>query len=87
VRQVAVKWGIPVERILAIGDAGNDEDMLSGNTLGVIVGNYSKELEKLRGREKIYFAEGHYAWGILEGLDYYNFFGPNLGVPELEAQT
>jgi sucrose-phosphate synthase len=49
--------------------------MLGGNTLGVVVGNYSPEIEKLRGLSKIYFAEGHYAWGILEALDHYDFFG------------
>ena len=75
IRYLAVKWGIPVEHILVVGDSGNDEEMLSGNTLGVVVGNHSAELEKLRGRERIYFAQGHYAWGILEGIEHYDFFG------------
>ena len=75
IRYLADKWGIPVDSILVAGDSGNDEEMLSGNTLGVVVGNHSPELEVLRDRERIYFAEGHYAWGILEGIDYYDFFG------------
>lgn len=69
-----MKWSIPVEHILVVGDSGNDEETLSGNTLGVVVGNHSEELEKLRGRERIYFAEGRYAWGILEGIEHYDFF-------------
>lgn len=85
VRYVAMKWGIPVERMLVVGDAGNDEDMLSGNTLGVVVSNHSPELASLRGRERIYFAAGHHAWAILEAIDYYDFFGA-LCVPE-EATT
>jgi sucrose-phosphate synthase len=60
---------------LVAGASGNDETMLGGNTLGVVVGNYSPEIEKLRGCPQIYFAQGHYAWGILEALDHYDFFG------------
>lgn len=73
VRYLAMKWGIPLERILVAGDSGNDEEMLTGNTLGVVVGNHSEELAKLRGRERIYFAQGHYARGILEGIEHYRF--------------
>lgn len=75
IRYVALKWGLPVNRFLVAGASGNDETMLGGQTLGVVVGNYSQEIEKLRGLPQIYFAKGHYAWGILEALDYYDFFG------------
>jgi sucrose-phosphate synthase len=75
IRYVALKWGLPVNRFLVAGASGNDETMLGGNTLGVVVGNYSPEIEKLRGLPQIYFAQGNYAWGILEALDHYDFFG------------
>ena len=75
IRYLADKWGIPFDSILVAGDSGNDAEMLSGNTLGVVVGNHSEELDGLRDRERIYFADGHYAWGILEGIEYYDFFG------------
>ena len=85
-RFVADKWGIPVEHILAAGDSGNDEDMLAGETLGVVVGNHSPELEVLRGRERIYFAEGEYAAGILEAMNYYDFLGsPRDPDPDMEG--
>jgi len=84
IRYLADKWGIPVDSILVAGDSGNDEEMLSGNTLGVVVGNHSLELEVLRGRERIYFAEGHYAWGILEGIEHYDFFGSLRTIQEQE---
>ncbi len=74
-RYLADKWGISLERILAAGDSGNDEEMLSGQTLGVVVGNHSVELKKLRGNDRIYFASGHYAAGIIEGIRYYDFLG------------
>ena len=86
IRYVAWKWGLPVQRFLVAGASGNDETMLSGNTLAVVVGNYSKEIEKLRGYSQVYFAEGHYAWGILEALDHYDFFG-NLSRKKPEMAT
>ncbi len=86
IRYCALKWGLPIKRFLVAGASGNDESMLSGNTLGVVVGNYSAELEKLRGYPQIYFAQGHYAWGILEALDRYDFFGSlSKTEPEMTA--
>ncbi|WP_313933825.1 MULTISPECIES: HAD family hydrolase [unclassified Calothrix] len=83
IRYCALKWGLPIKRFLVAGASGNDETMLAGNTLGVVVGNYSPELEKLRSYPQVYFAQGHYAWGILEALDRYDFFG-NLSATESE---
>ncbi|MGE0081852.1 MAG: HAD-IIB family hydrolase [Thiohalomonadaceae bacterium] len=82
-RYVGGKWGLPPERFLVAGDSGNDGEMLCGNTLGVVVGNYSSELERLRGRPRIYFAQGHCAWGVLEGIEHYDFLGA-IRVPEDE---
>ena len=73
IRYIADRWGIPIDRTLVAGDSGNDLEMLRGNTLGVVVGNHSPELEILRRQPRIYFAQGHYAWGILEGIDHYRF--------------
>ena len=73
IRHMAYKWGFPLEHILIAGDSGNDEEMLAGNTLGVVVGNYSSELEKLRKYPRVYFAEKSHAAGIIEGIEYYNF--------------
>jgi len=74
IRHLAYKWNFPLEQILVAGDSGNDEEMLAGNTLGVVVGNYSEELEKLRKFPRIYFAREKHAGGVLEGIEYYNFF-------------
>ena len=73
IRYIAFRWGLPIENLIVAGDSGNDEEMLRGDTRGVVVGNYSKELEKLRGSERIYFAEKHYANGILEGIQHFGF--------------
>ena len=89
IRHMAYKWDFPLHHILIAGDSGNDEDMLSGNTLGVVVGNYSEELEKLRKYPRVYFAKAHHAAGILEGIQYYNFLDaitiPNDRIPDPDA--
>lgn len=72
-RYLAMKWGMPLDHILVVGDSGNDEEMLLGDTLGVVVGNHSPELDKLHGKSRIYFAKGKFASGILEGLAHYHF--------------
>lgn len=68
VRYLSYKWELPLDRIMVCGDSGNDDKMLQGNTLGVVVGNYKPELEALRGRQKIYFSTKKYAAGIIDGL-------------------
>ena len=88
VRHIAYKWNFPLEQILVAGDSGNDEGMLTVNALGVVVGNYSSELEKLRNLPRIYFAGGRHAEGIIEGIRYYNFLDritiPNERAAEAE---
>lgn len=75
IRYLSYKWGFPLGRVLVAGDSGNDEGMLRGETLGIVVANYSPELERLRGSHQVYFASRRYAWGILEGAEHYHFFG------------
>jgi sucrose-phosphate synthase len=80
VRQLAFRWGLPMENIVVAGDSGNDEDMLKGDTYGIVVKNYSPEIEKLRDvSTKIYFAEQERAKGILEGLQHFGFLDDLLG--------
>ena len=74
-RYFADRWDIPLNRIVVAGGSGADEDMMRGNTLGVIVANrHEEELSQLDKIEQIYFAQKPYAGGILEALDYYDFF-------------
>ncbi|MGD9125878.1 MAG: HAD-IIB family hydrolase [Planctomycetia bacterium] len=72
-RHLLYRWGFPPEHVLVAGDSGNDEGMLRGRTLGVVVGNYSPELKKLKRLPRVYFAQAHHAAGILEGIEYYHF--------------
>jgi sucrose-phosphate synthase len=73
IRYLSYKWEIPLRNFLVCGDSGNDEEMLRGEPLGVVVGNYSPELKKLKGIRAIYFAKQKYSGGILEGINRYSF--------------
>jgi sucrose-phosphate synthase len=73
IRYLAYRWNIPHESILVAGDSGNDFEMLKGDLLGVVVANYSSELESLKGQNRIYFAKREYAGGIIDGINHYNF--------------
>ncbi|WP_031434965.1 HAD family hydrolase [Methylomarinum vadi] len=74
-RYVADRWQFPLERIFVGGGSGADEDMMRGNTLAAVVANrHHEELSQLVDVERIYFAERPFAGGLLEALDYYDFF-------------
>jgi sucrose-phosphate synthase len=74
-RYVADRWQIPLKRIFVAGGSGSDEDMIRGNTLAAVVANrHHEELSQLVDVERIYFSEKPFAEGILEALDYYDFF-------------
>jgi sucrose-phosphate synthase len=81
-RYASQRLDIPLEHILAAGGSGADEDMMRGNTLAVVVGNrHNEELSQLVDQERIYFAEQDHAQGIIEAIDYYDFFHA-CSVPE-----
>ncbi len=73
IRYLSYKWEIPLGNFLVCGDSGNDEEMLRGEPMGVVVGNYSPELKKLKKIRGIYFARQKYSGGILEGIRRYHF--------------
>lgn len=61
--------------VMVAGDSGNDTDMLVGKNRGLIVGNHSEELEYLKSSPRIYFSEGEFAAGVIEGLRHYGLIG------------
>ena len=71
VRYLSYKWKIPLERFITAGNSGNDEDMLNGKTNGIVVANYSPELEDLRKNKLIYFTKNVLAKGVLEGIHHH----------------
>ena len=65
------KYEFSPRHVMVAGDSGNDEDMIDGHARGLVVGNYSDELEHLRTKRNVYFSELEYAAGIIDGLNHY----------------
>ena len=73
-RYVALRFDIPLDRILVAGGSGADEDMMRGNTLAVVVANrHHEELSAVVDLERVYFAEQPHARGLLEAIEHYRF--------------
>lgn len=71
VRYLAYKWKVPLEQIITAGNSGNDIDMLKGRMKGIVVANYSAEMEELKKQKLVYFAQRNLSEGVLEGLKHY----------------
>jgi sucrose-phosphate synthase len=71
VRYLSYKWKVPLQHFITAGNSGNDIDMLKGKARGIVVSNYSKELEQLRGNKFIYFSKYSLAKGVLDGIKYH----------------
>lgn len=71
VRYLSYKWKQPLENFITAGNGGNDKDMLKGKTNGIVVANYSPELEELRKNKTTYFTKDVLAKGVLEGIQFH----------------
>ncbi|KFZ37370.1 HAD family hydrolase [Shewanella mangrovi] len=80
-RYVASIWGIPLEHVLVAAGAGSDEDMITGNTLSVVVSNRAHEAISTTKKQdhKIFYASQPNALGILEAIEHYKFFEEEEG--------
>ncbi|MEO8412952.1 MAG: HAD family hydrolase [Ginsengibacter sp.] len=68
VRYLSYKWKVPLTHFITAGNSGNDKDMLKGKARGIVVANYSPELEELKKSKSIYFSEYPLATGVLDGI-------------------
>jgi len=71
VRYLSYKWNQPLEKIITAGNGGNDKDMLNGKAKGIVVSNYSPELEELKKNKSVYFSPFPIAKGVLDGIEHY----------------
>lgn len=65
---VADHFGIPADSVFAVGDSGNDADMLTACENAVLVGNHAEEVASLATRSNVYLARRSHAAGALEGV-------------------
>lgn len=81
VRYLSYKWKMPLDQFITAGNSGNDKDMLKGKAKGIVVANYSPEMEDLRNNKSIYFTKSSIAKGVLEGINFH------LSSTEFKAKT
>jgi len=75
-RYVVERFNIALERVFVAGGSGADEEMMRGNPLATVVANrHDEELSQLDNVDRIYFSRQAHAAGILEALEFYDFFG------------
>lgn len=67
VRHVSAKAGLSQDQVVAVGDSGNDLDMLRECSNAVLVGNHDADLEPLTRAPNVYVARRSHAGGVLEG--------------------
>lgn len=74
-RYVVDQMNIALPSVFVAGGSGADEDMMRGNTLAAVVANrHHEELSSLLDVERVYFSSQPNAAGILEALEFYDFF-------------
>lgn len=71
VRYLSNKWKLPLEKFITAGNSGNDIDMVRGRIRGIVVANYSAEMQALKNNRQAYFARQPLARGVLEGIHHY----------------
>lgn len=71
VRYLSYKWKVPLEHFITAGNSGNDKDMLTGKINGIVVANYSPEMEELKKNKLIYFSKERLSKGVLEGIKHH----------------
>lgn len=70
-RYLSYKWKLPLQQFITAGNSGNDIDMLKGKAKGIVVSNYSPELEPLKKNKLIYFSKEPLSKGVLDGIKYH----------------
>lgn len=72
IRYLSYKWKAPLEQFITAGNSGNDKDMLTGKVKGIVVANYSPEMEELKESRFVYFTKNRLSKGVMEGIHFYN---------------
>ena len=87
IKYLKYKYEFPSSKVMVAGDSGNDEDMIRGKNNGLVVGNHSEELQKLRGTPRVFFSGKTYAAGIIDGLVHYGFIPPHEDEEQVNEDT
>ncbi|MCB1063693.1 MAG: glycosyltransferase [Verrucomicrobiae bacterium] len=80
-RYVAMRWGIPSDKVLFYARRGSDHEALTSQFLGVLGSDHAAELKSARNLPRVYLATQPSFMGLREGIRAYQF-DSNIRVPE-----
>ncbi len=81
IRYVAMRWGIPADRLLFYARRGSDYEALSGQFLAVLGSDHSLELHPSKSLPRVYVSKTPNFAGLWEGIKAYGFDG-GIRIPE-----
>ncbi|MGI6433734.1 MAG: HAD-IIB family hydrolase [Sphaerochaetaceae bacterium] len=71
---IAKRWNLDPSSIVTAGDSGNDADMLVHPFKSIVVANHEHVLKTIPQHPSLYYAQNHFAAGVLEGLKEFKVF-------------
>ncbi|MEM6279014.1 MAG: HAD family hydrolase [Verrucomicrobiota bacterium] len=80
IRYVAMRWGIPADKVLFYARRGSDYEALSGQFLAVLGSDHSLELKSTTSLPRVFLASKPNFAGLVEGINAYQF-GGGIKVP------
>lgn len=84
IRYVALRWGIPFDKVLFHARRGSDYEALSGQFLAVLGADHNLELKSTTSLPRVYLAKRSNYAGLLEGIEAYQF-AENITIPDSAA--
>ena len=72
IRHLALRWGLPLERILVVASQQGDAELIRGLTAAVVPAEHDPCLETLRSQQRVFFASRSKK-GLIDGMKYYRF--------------
>ncbi len=73
IRYVALRWHLPLTRILVGASQQGDGELLGGLPLAVVPNDHDPAMEAMRGQRRVFFAPRPQAWGLIDGLEHHRF--------------
>ncbi|MFN5195489.1 MAG: HAD family hydrolase [Cyanobacteriota bacterium] len=73
IRYVALRWHLPLTRILVGASQQGDGELLGGLPLAVVPEDHDPAMDAMRGQRRVFFSPRPQAWGLIDGLEHHRF--------------
>ncbi len=73
IRYLALRWGLPLEKVFVIASQHGDAELIRGLTTTLIPDKHDPSLEHFRSHKRVYFASSSKN-ALSKGLNHYRFF-------------